>query len=217
MQNNSTILCGLDEAGRGSLAGPIVACAVILSVSPSKIERISGIKIRDGKLLSKFERDCFYQTLISTGSTAKTSMIGVDLINKNGISWANKELFRRLIRSVVATKYIVDGNLRIYTRKKHPAVISIIDADAIIPEVILAGIAAKVVRDRIMQLLHKRLQQYNWDKNAGYGTKQHINAIMQYGTTSQHRSLFVQTALSNIVGTRILSTFNIIKTDTLSF
>jgi ribonuclease HII len=99
---------------------------------------------------------------------------------------------------VNANKYIVDGKLNLGKfRDKNKNVISIIRADTYIDSVIAAGIVAKVTRDRIMYNLSKIHSKYLWQKNAGYGTYDHIQAIMKYGQVRFHRQIFINTALKN--------------------
>ncbi len=183
---NTKIICGLDEAGRGPLAGPLVAAAVVLNLAFTT-------PIRDGKLLSRLQREKIYEELKKTKSLIEVEIISTKLINSKGIGWANKEIFRRLIKKVKADLYIVDGNLKI----NRPNVKSIINADANIPVVILAGIVAKVERDKIMTKLHRKFPLYNWKQNAGYGTKEHIKIICEYGACREHRNIFVNSAIKN--------------------
>lgn len=189
------ICCGLDEAGRGPLAGPIVGCGIILHVSSTHLETLCKMKIRDGKLLSPIQRNKIFHALTPPIATVVSTSISVGGINRNGIGWANKELFRRLIRTIPAEQYIIDGNLRMKLRNNSINIQSIVDADATIPEVILAGICAKVIRDTMMRRLSLRYPHYGWERNAGYGTSAHIKAIRQNGITLHHRIQFVRTAL----------------------
>jgi ribonuclease HII len=178
-------ICGLDEVGRGSLAGPLVAAAVILNL---KFE-IYNLKLRDSKKLNQNQRELLYNAILDSGSLVKTEVISVRKINNRGIGWANKQVFCNLIKRIEADEYIVDGNLKI------KGAISVIKADTKIPEVMAASIVAKVTRDRMMRELHKDFPEYGWNKNVGYGTKSHIEAIRKYGETKHHRSAFVRTAL----------------------
>ncbi len=189
-------LCGLDEAGRGALAGPLVAAAVILLCSRNKISRRAGFKLRDGKLLRAKQRKKVYAVLKRLRAEIAVEVISARSINNHGIGWANREIMRRLIKKVKADKYIVDGKLKLgRIAGKTNKVTSIIDADATIAEVICAGIVAKVERDKLMQQLHKQFPKYHWKNNAGYGTKGHLAAITTYSLTYYHRSIFVTTAL----------------------
>ncbi len=173
-------LCGLDEAGRGALAGPLVASAIIGKLS----------RIKDGKLLKAEERQKIYRRLKKSGAEIYVEVISVRSINNHGIGWANRVIFKRLIKKIVADKFIIDGNLKIRGTE------SIVDADATIPEVILAGIIAKVERDKIMRELHKKFRRYHWKINKGYGTRKHLEALKKYGPCHYHRSVFVTTALA---------------------
>lgn len=104
---------------------------------------------------------------------------------------------KRLIKKIEADRYIVDGKLKVKVRSKTHKIQSIVDADATIPEVILAGIVAKVERDNLMKQLHNQFPNYNWIQNAGYGTREHQEAIVKYQMNHYHRSVFVTTGLRN--------------------
>lgn len=190
------ITCGLDECGRGALAGPLVAAAVVLGCSTRKLNRLARTKLKDSKLLQPRQHRRIYRTLVRTGATIKTAVISHRQINSRGIGWANREIFRRLIRQVEADEYIADGVVKIGRVKgKSSAIGSVVDADATIPLTIAAGIVAKVERDKIMRQLHREFPQYSWRTNTGHGTKKHIAALLKYGPTKYHRSVFVTTAL----------------------
>ena len=180
---STMIICGLDECGRGPLAGPIMAAAVVLS-QPLK-------NLKDSKQLSAKKRQYLYRRIIKTATAVKIESISVQQINNRGIGWANKEIFKRLIRKIEADKYIVDGNLKI------PKAVSIIKADTKIPEVMAASIVAKVTRDKLMRELAKDYPRFGWHSNMGYGTKYHLSALQEIGPTKHHRSAFVTTALRN--------------------
>jgi ribonuclease HII len=191
------LICGLDEAGRGAWAGPLVAAAIILICPAEEISRNAGTMLKDGKLLRHDQREKLYTALKKAKANILIDIISTRSINNHGIGWANKEIFRRLIKKIEAAEYIVDGNLKIKVKGKTDRIRSIIDADATIAEVILAGIVAKVERDKLMRTLHKQFPKYKWHDNAGYGTKKHREAIIKYQTTYYHRSIFVTTGLRN--------------------
>ena len=189
-------VCGIDEAGRGALAGPLIAAAVMLPCSIHNLRRVSKTPIRDGKTLSKLQRTRIYQTLKKLDAEMHVEIISTRRINNRGIQRANREAIRGIIKRVDADRYIVDGRIRLgRIRGKTKTVQTMVDADATIPEVILAGIVAKVERDAIMNELDRTYPHYHWRFNAGYGTRQHCEAIVQYGTVHYHRSIFVTTAL----------------------
>lgn len=196
--SSNTFVCGIDEAGRGALSGPLVAAAVILPVSLRLTNIITKWHIKDSKLLMPFERRKIVSKMKRLGIPIMLEEISTLSINHHGIGWANREIIKRLIRRIEADKYIVDGNLKLgRIRNKTNRIKSIINADATIPAVIMAGIVAKVHRDKLMRKLHRLFPRYNWNKNAGYGTKKHILAIKKHGMTRFHRSVFVTTALRN--------------------
>lgn len=178
------VICGMDEVGRGSLAGPLVAAAVVLSAQKKVL------RLKDSKKLTSEKRNKIYKRIVLSGAIIAVEEISVNLINKHGIGWANKEVFKRLAKKISADKYIADGNLKLGRKIK-----SIIKADAKIPEVMAASIIAKVFRDRIMDHLHEQHPDYGWQSNKGYGTKYHIAALREYGMTKYHRKRFVETAL----------------------
>ncbi len=182
------ILCGMDEVGRGALAGPLVAAGVILNPK----SKILGSKLKDSKKLSPKNRQKLYKKIKYSGAIIAVEEISVNLINKYGIGWANKEVFKRLARKIPADKCIADGNLKLGKKIK-----SIIKADGKIPEVMAASIIAKVWRDRQMTQLHNEYPDYGWQSNKGYGTKYHIAALREHGMTKYHRRLFVETAIKN--------------------
>ncbi len=194
-EQNLIKTCGLDEAGRGAWAGPLVAAAVVLNSSIYQIAQLAKTTIKDGKLLDPKKRRRIYQAIKKTGAEIYVEVISTRSINNHGIGWANREIFRRLINKITADKYIIDGSLKIKVRGKSDCIRSVINADATIPEVVLAGIVAKVVRDDLMQTLHYKFPKYNWHRNKGYGTREHQAALIKYNMTYFHRSIFVTTGL----------------------
>ena len=178
------LTCGMDEAGRGALAGPLVAAAAVLSAQRKVL------RLKDSKKLTPEKRNKIYKRIILSGAVIAVEEISARQINSRGMGWANKEIFKRLARKIPADKYIADGNLKLGKKIK-----SVVKADMKIPEVMAASIIAKVWRDKHMIRLHDEHQIYGWRSNKGYGTKYHIAAIREHGVTKHHRSMFVRTAL----------------------
>jgi ribonuclease HII len=188
------IICGLDECGRGALAGPLVAAGVILRCSSEEITSACPIPIRDSKKINPKNRQKISE-FVQNGYISKIiKIISTEEINEKGISWANHQAFTQIIDEFPADHYIVDGNLKI-TANRKTSIESIIKADDSIIEVAIASIIAKVFRDNLMEKLHQEDDRYFWSENKGYGTVKHIQALHQHGPSPHHRHLFVSTAL----------------------
>ena len=174
---------GVDEAGRGSLIGPVYAAAVILDKS------IKKKLLKDSKSLTKSSREILskYIKKNSMWAVGKASVREIEKIN---ILQASLLAMKRAIQKLKKKPAIVliDGNkvpeIKSYKLK------SIIKGDQKIPSISAASIIAKVTRDKMITSLGKKFKGYNWDKNFGYGTQQHLKAIKNLGVTSHHRKNF---------------------------
>lgn len=194
----SRLICGLDEVGRGPLAGPLVAAAVIFARNFDFTEEFPALKFTDSKKLTRRQREETFTAIRDSALLVEYEVITVKEINAQGIGWANRAVFERLIMRVEASYYIVDGRLKFSNLgRKAPLVESVIDADETEQTVSAASIVAKVQRDRIMRVLHRAFPFYGWDHNAGYGTAEHIAAIQEHGACVHHRRRFVETALNH--------------------
>ena len=190
-------LCGLDEVGRGPLAGPLVAAAVVLPSGFVFSDAFPQFRFDDSKKLSSHQREKAADAIREVAVVLTVEMISVDEINAQGIGWANRAVFERLIMRVDAEKYVVDGNLKLANLgRKKKRVRSVVRADATEQAVTAASIIAKVTRDRIMNDLHQDYPLYGWDHNMGYGTRAHIRALREHGPCAHHRHQFVTTALA---------------------
>lgn len=189
-------ICGIDEVGRGSLAGPLVAAGVLLTPLARKILINSRCKIRDSKKLTPTDRNITVSILEKTDAKIYHSSISVSYINSRGIQEANYEAVRRVIKNIEAQSFIVDGNLKPERLYKTKHVESLIKGDSQILEIMLASIVAKVYRDTYMEKLHKTYPNYAWIHNKGYGTRTHIEAIQAFGATKHHRNSFIYNFLT---------------------
>ena len=177
------IIAGVDEVGRGSLIGPVYAAAVILNKSVDK--RI----LKDSKSLTKSKRKILskYIKENSIWSIGKASVKEIEKIN---ILQASLLAMKRAVKKLQKkpSLVLVDGNK--LPKIKNYNLKSIIKGDQKIPSISAASIIAKVSRDKMITNLGKKFKGYNWDKNYGYGTKQHLKAIKNLGITIQHRKTF---------------------------
>ena len=177
------LIAGVDEAGRGSLIGPVFAAAVILNF------KINKKKIKDSKKLSKTKREILekYIKKNSFWSVGSASIIEIEKLNiLNASLLAMKRAIKKLKKKPKLV--LIDGNkipkLQNYKMK------NIIKGDQKIPEISAASIIAKVSRDRLITKMAKKYKNYNWDKNAGYGTNEHLKSIRKFGVTKHHRKTF---------------------------
>ncbi len=178
LQAEDDNLCGIDEAGRGSLAGPLVVAAVVLH---QKIDRLA-----DSKQLTQKRREELYEKIILS-SSYKIIFTDNKTIDKIGLSKALKNSIQSIKDEFKSHNILMDGN----TNFGVEGVKSLIKADTKIPQVSAASILAKVSRDRYMINISKKYPMYNFKKHKGYGTKAHIEAIKEFGYSDLHRKSFI--------------------------
>lgn len=185
-EEGEKLICGIDEAGRGPLAGPVVVAAVIMP----KESMIEGVN--DSKKVSEKKREILYEQIVKEAISYSVGIIDqkeIDEINilnatKKGLTLAIKEL------KVRPDRILVDALTKIDTC--HIPYTSIIKGDAKSYSIAAASIIAKVTRDRIMREWDEVYPQYGFQKHKGYGTKKHIEAIEEYGLCPLHRLSFVK-------------------------
>ncbi len=170
-------LCGIDEAGRGPIAGPLVMAGVILN------EPIEGLT--DSKQLSETKREALYEKIVKK-STYHIVSFDAPTIDEKGISACLVNGLGAIMAALDCKEYIFDGN----TAFGIPGLKSKIKADLDIPQVSAASILAKVTRDRIMVKMGKIYPLYGFEKHKGYGTRAHIEAIRRNGLSPIHRKSF---------------------------
>jgi ribonuclease HII len=176
-------ICGVDEAGRGPLAGPVVAAAVILD--KKRIPR----GLNDSKQLGEDTREALFPRIMDMAiavGVGEASVGEIDLVN---IRQATHLAMARAVRalSIAAEFALVDGN-------DAPALPckcdTLVDGDARSVSIAAASIIAKVTRDRLMHRLHDEHPGYNWRSNKGYGTPEHYDGLRRHGVTIHHRRSF---------------------------
>jgi len=173
---------GIDEAGRGPLAGPVVACAFCFD------KKVSLKGINDSKKLSFKQREEVYNRLKNNPNVRwGIGRVSEKVIDKINILEATKLAMKRAMKNLDADFLIIDGNFSI---KSNVPQKSIIKADEKVYSCSAASIIAKVVRDRMMIRYHKKYPDYGFDKHKGYGTKLHRDSIKRKGFCDIHRKSF---------------------------
>ena len=177
-------MAGVDEAGRGCLAGPVVAAAVILP------EGITLDGVDDSKKLSAARRDDLFEAIRQDAVAVGVGLCSPEQIDAMNILWAAMEAMRRAAADLLPGPdfLLIDGN-RCFPEAAWPYE-TIIKGDARSQSIAAASIIAKVTRDRIMRLLHEEFPAYGWQQNVGYPTQAHYAALAEHGPTPYHRRSF---------------------------
>ena len=176
-------IAGIDEVGRGSLAGPVVAAAVIL---PDR-HRIRGL--RDSKVLPRARREALYEQILDRAEGVGVGCIEVEVIDRINILQATKLAMREALGRLAEAPdhLVIDAlSLREVDLPQRP----IIDGDAISASIAAASIVAKVTRDRICAEFDARYPAYGFARNKGYGTRRHVDALLREGPCEWHRRSF---------------------------
>ena len=184
------IILGIDEVGRGCIAGPVVAAGVILN------NNIDTSQINDSKKMSPSKREIIYNYL-KENCKYVIKFSSVEEIEKLNILQASLLAMRRVINDMryKFDHVIVDGNISPDASINN--LTTIIGGDSKSLSIAAASIMAKVTRDKMMDVLGKENPGYYWNKNKGYGTKQHIESIKKLGITCHHRKSFISKIISS--------------------
>ena len=176
-------IAGVDEAGRGPLAGPVVASAVIFA--PGKL--IEGVN--DSKKLSEKKRETLFHLIHQQAVAVGIGIVSHDVIDRINILQASFLAMNKAIEllRIRPQQLLVDGN---FFRHETFPVENIIKGDALSHSIAAASIIAKVTRDALMKELHDQYPEYGFSKHKGYGTKAHIEAIRKHGYSPIHRRSF---------------------------
>lgn len=176
-------VAGIDEVGRGSLAGPVVAAAVVL---PER-HRIRGI--RDSKVLPRARREALYSQILDRAEGVGVGCVEVEVIDRINILQATKLAMRQALGRLPdePDHLLIDAlSLRDVEVPQRP----IIDGDAISASIAAASIVAKVTRDRICDEIDRRYPGYGFARHKGYGTRRHVDALLTEGPCEWHRRSF---------------------------
>jgi ribonuclease HII len=176
-------IAGVDEAGRGPLAGPVVAAAVVLSSYDAIPE------INDSKLLSPAARESLYRQIRENTVAIGVASVSHTVIDEINILQATRVAMSRAVSEIAPLPdyLLIDGPISLDLEILQRAVIS---GDRLSVSVAAAGIIAKVTRDRIMMELHETFPQYGFDRHKGYATREHREAIAKFGPCPVHRRFF---------------------------
>ena len=180
-----SLICGVDEAGRGPLCGPVVAAACILPADHG----IDGLN--DSKKLTEKKRELLFDLIREHALTYCIAMATVEEINQINILEASLLAMRRAIDSlqIKADYALIDGNV---TRGFTLPCQAVVHGDAVSPSIAAASILAKVTRDRQCLELDKQYPMYGIAKHKGYGTKAHMDALREYGPAPIYRTKFIR-------------------------
>lgn len=179
-----TAICGIDEVGRGPLAGPVVAGAVILP------KNCDILYINDSKKLSEKKRSLLYDEIMEKAVAVGIGCVSWERIDEINILQATYEAMRQAIAALSTAPDLLLNDAVTIPGVDIPQV-PIIKGDAKSASIGAASIIAKVTRDRMMVEYHSLYPQYGFDANKGYGTKAHIEALQQYGPCPIHRRSFI--------------------------
>jgi len=179
------LVCGVDEAGRGPLCGPVVAAAVIL---PCGLY-IDGLD--DSKKLTEKKREKLFDIICKSAIAYSIMQSSVEEINETDILAATQSAMRRAVDALSpkADFALIDGNI---ARDFSVPTKTVIHGDALSPSIAAASILAKVTRDRLCLELDKEYPQYQIAKHKGYGTKIHMDALREFGPSPIHRTKFIR-------------------------
>jgi ribonuclease HII len=192
-----TRVAGADEAGRGALAGPLVAAAVVLpdGFDPEGID--------DSKLLTRNQREAAYERIVAAALFA-VAKAEPAVIDRRGLHRSNLALLRRCIRALdPLPEYALTDGFPV-PRMPCPS-LGIKKGDAVAVSVAAASIVAKVTRDRIMNRMHRRYPAWGFDHNRGYGTPEHLEVLDRLGPTEIHRLSFACVGQASLPGMGRLS------------
>lgn len=180
------LVAGVDEAGRGPLAGPVVAAAVIL---PRRLPARIALLIDDSKRLTAEKREAALAALRGTGAVVAVAAASVGEIERLNILQASLLAMRRAVARLpcVPDHVLIDGNM---VPELPVRCTALVGGDGLSLSIAAASIVAKIVRDRAMARLDGRHPGYGWARNAGYGTEMHRQAILALGITRHHRKGF---------------------------
>ena len=184
LEAGNKLIGGIDEAGRGPLAGPVVVAGVIMPLGESDL--IDGVN--DSKKLSAKKRDKLYDEILAKAIDVQVAVVDNKTIDEINILNATKQGMLQCIEGFSEVDCVLIDAVKLDTSVRT---LSIVHGDALSYSIAAASIVAKVTRDRIMEEFDKNYPQYGFAKHKGYGTAAHIAALKQYGPCPIHRRSFI--------------------------
>ena len=182
-----SFIAGVDEAGRGCLAGPVVAAAVILPLNEEIATLLTGV--RDSKQMTALARERLFAVIQQHALAVAVGVGSVELIDRRNILQATKQAMKDALAqlSPAPQALLLDA---LYLRDISLPQRSLIKGDARCLSIAAASVIAKVTRDRLMLQLHQEYPAYGFDQHKGYGTPAHLAALQEHGATEHHRQSF---------------------------
>lgn len=182
------LVAGADEAGRGSLAGPLVVAGVLLDYAALQGHRVRPLgALNDSKQVAPAERERLFHAVLSCASGVSVRVIPADVIDRDGLHRSNLRGLRAVLEDLVAEERLVDGFRLGPLAPTHRAVV---DGDTKSAAIAAASIVAKVTRDRLMRRLDALHPRYGFASHVGYITPVHTAAVRAHGPCVQHRRSF---------------------------
>jgi ribonuclease HII len=197
------LVAGIDEAGRGPLAGPVVAAAVILPPGYEQGDALlQGVPINDSKKLSPRQRGRLYETITRDAVSVGIGVVEAPEIDVVNILQATLAAMKEAVLALLPPPdyLLIDGLNRIDLDTPQETIVS---GDSRSLSVAAASIVAKVSRDRLMEMYHRQFPQYNFLRNKGYGTREHREAILKYGRSKIHRRSFRVVGIDDLVNEKL--------------
>lgn len=186
-QKGFVAVAGVDEVGRGALAGPLVAAAIVVGSDPTKLSKFRGVK--DSKQLTEKQREVLYKRILASVAAWSVVRIEAEEIDRLGIGVVNQRAMMQALEKLsVPTDFVLIDYMKLPWLGPSQAIVK---GDEKVFSIAAASIVAKVTRDRLMHEYYKEFPQYGFQNHVGYGTPEHLQAIEKYGLTSLHRRSFM--------------------------
>lgn len=197
IKDSSKLLAGVDEAGRGPLAGPVVAAAVVFKNS------IDIPLVDDSKKIKESDREILYERIMNESISFGIGIVDNKDIDEINILQASLKAMKIAVNNldVEPDIILIDGNKSFVMNKE---IHTVVKGDSKSFSIAAASIIAKVERDRIMKNLSLQYPEYKWEKNKGYPTKEHFELVRKYGITPFHRKTFLKKFLSKEIQESLL-------------